>query len=117
MPSAEPLNKVLWDRAKQKADKVYEKPSAYKSGYIVKQYKEMGGKFAEPAKTKTGLARWFSEEWVNQRGEVGYKYKKDVYRPSKRVTGDTPKTWGELSSPQIKRAENMKKSGKRAKFS
>ena len=24
---------------------------------------------------KKGLRRWFNENWVNQRGEVGYKYK------------------------------------------
>ena len=27
------------------ADEIYEKPSAYKSGYIVKKYKELGGKY------------------------------------------------------------------------
>jgi hypothetical protein len=34
----------------------------------------------------TGLGRWFAERWRNQRGEVGYKYKGDVYRPTRRIT-------------------------------
>jgi hypothetical protein len=29
------------------ADKIYEKSSAYKSGYIVKKYKEMGGRYKD----------------------------------------------------------------------
>jgi hypothetical protein len=28
------------------ADKIYSKPSAYKSGYIVKKYKELGGTYS-----------------------------------------------------------------------
>ena len=33
------VNKELYDLVKQQADKIYKKPSAYKSGYIVKTYK------------------------------------------------------------------------------
>ncbi len=113
---SEPLNKRLWAIAKQHADDVYKTPSAYKSGFIVKKYKELGGTFAGHKQKTTGLSRWFAEDWTNQRGEVGYKYKKDVYRPSKRVTNDTPRTWGELSDKQIQRAEKNKVAGKRAKF-
>jgi hypothetical protein len=34
------LDKELYNKAKQIADETYKKPSAYKSGYIVKLYKE-----------------------------------------------------------------------------
>ena len=95
-------DKKKWDAAKKKADAVYKRPSAYKSGFIVKKYKEMGGKFSSKQPTDRGLKRWFAEKWVNQRGEVGYKYKSDVYRPSKRVTSSTPVTWKELSSTRSK---------------
>ena len=51
--------------------------------------------------TKKGLKRWFDEKWVNQRGEVGYKYKNDVYRPKIRITDDTPITHDELTKKEI----------------
>ena len=55
---------------------------------------------------KRGLKRWFDEEWVNQRGEVGYKFKNDIYRPSKRITKKTPTTHKELTKNQIKKEEH-----------
>jgi hypothetical protein len=36
------LNKELYEKAKQIANETYKKPSAYKSAYIVKQYKQLG---------------------------------------------------------------------------
>ena len=38
-----PINKKLYEKVKEQADKIYEKSSAYKSGYIVKTYKKLGG--------------------------------------------------------------------------
>jgi len=57
---------------------------------------------------KKGLARWFKEKWTNQRGEIGYKYKSDIYRPSKRITKKTPKTHKELTKRNILKARNKK---------
>lgn len=57
----EPLNKPLYEHIKKMADGIYKKPSAYKSGYIVKTYKELGGKYSN-TKTKQGLSRWFKEK-------------------------------------------------------
>jgi hypothetical protein len=54
-----------------------------------------------------GLKRWFAEKWTDQKGnECGSGKLKSVpkCRPSKRVTGDTPKTWSELTPSQKKRA-------------
>ena len=63
------------------------------------------------------MKRWFAEKWVNQRGKVGYKYKNDIYRPSKRITKGTPLTHKELSKKEIKRARTMKyKRGRVKKF-
>lgn len=36
---------ILYKKAKKIADDVYKKPSAYKSGFIVKKYKELGGTY------------------------------------------------------------------------
>lgn len=103
-----PINKKLWEKAKKESDMHYSKPSAYKSGYIVKYYKDHGGKFKGIKHNKTGLSRWFLEEWTNQRGEIGYKKSTDLYRPSKRITSKTPKTWKELNKKQIKKAQHEK---------
>jgi hypothetical protein len=111
----EPLDKKKWESARKAADKIYLKPSAYKSGYIVKKYKELGGTFKGEKKKSTGLPRWFAEKWVNQHGHVGYKHKNDVYRPSKRITKKTPTTWTELSKKQIEKAKRTKSAGKRVK--
>jgi len=103
----EPLDKTLWNKIKKQADKIYKKPSAYKSGYITKLYKESGGKFKNK-KTKDGLTRWFKEKWTNERGETWYKYKSDIYRPTIKVSSKTPLTYDELTSKQIKQAKKKK---------
>ena len=41
-----PMNMNLYNKVKEQADKIYKKPSAYKSGYIVKKYKELGGTYS-----------------------------------------------------------------------
>jgi hypothetical protein len=61
------------------------------------------------SRSATGLGRWFAERWRNQRGEVGYKYKGDVYRPTRRVTKKTPTTFRELSPRRLSRARSEKK--------
>ena len=41
-------------------------PSAYASGWVVKTYKERGGRYAGEARGEdTGLTKWFGEEWVD----------------------------------------------------
>ena len=95
--------------------KKYPKHSAYRSGLLVQEYKKRfsrkyGNKSAYIGKKtkKVGLKRWFSEKWVNQRGEVGYKYKSDIYRPSVRITRKTPITYKQLSRNDIQKARKTK---------
>lgn len=102
------LDPDKWQEAKRLADLVYKVHSAYKSGYIVKKYKELDGRFAGSPPETVGLRRWFDEHWVNQRGEVGYQHKSDVYRPSVRITPLTPVTWDELSKDEIEAARRKK---------
>ena len=67
-----PLDPVLYAAVKAEADRKFAGPtSAYKSGWIVKTYKDRGGKYVAATapntkpKPKTGLARWFAERWVD----------------------------------------------------
>ena len=113
----EPKNKKLYEEVKDKIYKKYPKHSAYRSGLLVKEYKERGGEYIGKKDDKKGLGRWFKEKWVNQRGEVAYKKKSDIYRPSVRVNKDTPTTHKELSAEQIKNAQKEKaKKGRVSKF-
>ena len=65
-------------------------------------------------KTKKGLAlkRWFKEKWPDEKGNVcGSRKNKNTKkcRPSRRVSGKTVKTWGEMSSSEKRRAVAEKK--------
>lgn len=110
---SKPLDEKLWKKVKKIADKTYEQPSAYKSGFMVKKYKELGGQFA--GKNTAGLTRWFAEEWKNQHGKLGYQHKNDIYRPTIKVTAKTPKTWKELNTKDVDRAKKEKSEKGRVK--
>ena len=116
MPNT-PRDNTLYQKVKKKVYRDIPKHSAYRSGILVQQYKAAFARKYGPSKnpylekkktSKTGLARWFREKWVNQRGEVGYKHKSDIYRPSKRITNKTPVTHGELKVSEISRARREK---------
>lgn len=117
-----PTDQELYDKIKKKVYKDIPKHSAYRSGILVKKYKEaFKKKYGDKKKPYTGnkskgtLSRWFKENWRNQRGEVGYKKKGDVYRPTKRVSKKTPATFKELSSREVKAAQKEKKKTGRVK--
>lgn len=113
MPSI-PSDPELYDKVKKAIYKKYPTHSAYRSGHLVKEYKarfaKKHGTRKQPYKgrSKAGLKRWFKERWVNQRGEVGYKHKSDVYRPTIKVSKKTPKTFSELSKKEISKARRTK---------
>lgn len=65
-------------------------------------------------KTKEGasLKRWFKEKWTDEKGNVcGSTKNKNTKkcRPSKRASGNTPKTWSEMSFDEKKKAVSEKK--------
>lgn len=82
-----PTNKKLYEKVKKEAKSKFKVwPSAYASGWLVRTYKQRGGKYKKTSpkrksrrrrsvkmryskkKTsirKTGLGRWFSEEWID----------------------------------------------------
>ena len=105
-----PTDKKLYEKVKSEIYKKYPKHSAYRYGLLVTEYKSQGGKYSGKEKQSTGLNRWFREEWKNQRNESGYKYKSDVYRPTKRIAKTTPATFSELSKKNIDRARREKAS-------
>ena len=106
---AVPVNKKLYEKAKEVVYPRYKKPSAYRSGAVVKLYKELGGKFKDAVGEKgRPLARWFAEEWK----DVGDK-EYPVYRPTKRISKDTPLTPSEIDPEnlQLQIAEKQKIKG------
>ena len=111
-----PSDKKLYNKTKKNIYKKIPKHSAYRSGILVKKYKQLFSKkygkqknpYIGKKSNKTGLNRWFKEKWTNQRGEIGYKYKSDIYRPSKRITKKTPKTHKELTKHNIFKARTKK---------
>ena len=119
-----PRDKKLYEMVKKRVYKKIPKHSAYRSGVLVQTYKKSfkkkyGNKdpYIGKKTKKKGLSRWFLEKWRNQRGKVGYKYKSDVYRPTRRITKKTPTTFSELTKKQIKRARTIKlKKGRVNKF-
>ena len=101
-----PKNTKLYEKVKKFIYKKYPKQSAYRSGFLVKKYKELGGTYI--GRKKGPLARWFKEDWKSNTGHYGYTSKSSVYRPTKRISKKTPKTFSELSRKEILRAKREK---------
>jgi hypothetical protein len=119
-----PKNKELYSKVKRSADKKFKTHSAYKSAWLVKEYKRLGGKYNGKKSKNSGLNRWFKEKWVdlNRKTKSG-RYakcgrnkqslkKSDTYplcRPTKRISKKTPRTVKEISKKSISKAKRMKK--------
>jgi len=108
MVKNEPLDKELYEKLKKEIWAQYKLPSAYRSAQLVRKYKEAGGTYSGEKNKNEGITKWLREKWMNQRGEVGYKYNSDIYRPTVRITKDTPTTFAELTPAEIERAKAEK---------
>lgn len=112
----QPTDMQLYNQVKRRVYRAIPQHSAYRSGHLVQTYKRAFGRKYGPRKSpylgrrksQTGLSRWFQEEWRNQRGEVGYRYRSDVYRPTRVVSRKTPRTFRELGSRRIASARRRK---------
>lgn len=62
-------------------------------------------------KSKKGAAirRWLKEDWRTPSGDKDYSGGDTTFRPTKRVSEDTPTTWSELTPAEKARAEKEKK--------
>ena len=119
---SEPKDKSLYNSVKNRVYKRITKHSAYRSGIVVKEYKEAykkkhgsGSAYIGKKKETKGLSRWFKEKWKTQDGKKTYSKKGDIFRPTKRVTKDTPTTMKELSKKEIKSAQREKRKTGRVK--
>tara|TARA_X000001316_G_scaffold3893_1_gene812 strand:- start:2097 stop:2348 length:252 start_codon:yes stop_codon:yes gene_type:complete len=61
-------------------------------------------------KTAKGAAlrRWFKEEWRTPKGKKEYSAGDRTFRPTKRVSKDTPTTWSELTPAEKAAAKKEK---------
>jgi hypothetical protein len=88
-------NPELYEKVKRIVYQQYPKHSAYRSGQLVKRYKEMGGTYSGK-KDNTGLTSWFKEKWT----DIGHQ-DYPVYRPTKRVNKNTPLTPDEIDTDNL----------------
>ena len=95
-------NKILYNKVKAEADSIYKKASAYKSGWIVKTYKQRGGTYTDDDKPKN-LKRWYKERWTDV-GNAVYP----VYRPTKRISKKTPLLPSEIEPNNLKKQIELK---------
>jgi hypothetical protein len=55
------------------------------------------------------LKRWFEEEWETPSGEKDYSKGENTFRPTKKVSSDTPKTWSEVTPESKRKAQRDEK--------
>lgn len=120
-----PIDKDLYKFVVSLANKKFDSPSGiYRSSWIVREYKKRNGRYSGTKNEKTGLKRWYKEDWVdlnrpikNKKGVItGYekcgresiKGKYPLCRPSKRITSKTPKTYHEISKKRIEEVKKIK---------
>lgn len=126
--STVPANKQLYSEVSARASEIFKSNRGiYRSAWIVREYKRLGGTYVGKAPTSTdpGLRRWFKEKWVDlnrpiygvNREIIGYEQcgrsdaTKGIYplcRPMYRVTDGTPLTVAELSAASISSAKKAK---------
>lgn len=118
----EPKDKELYERIKREVFSKNPKNSAYRSALLIKTYKEAYEKkhkskdaYHGKKNERKGIARWMKEDWQTQEGKKTYQKKGDIFRPTKRITKETPTTMGELSTSQITKAITEKRKTGRVK--
>ena len=120
-----PKDQKLYNKIKSKLYKENPIHSAYRSGVLVQRYKKAFKlkypRVKDPYLGQTskvqGLSRWFKENWKSDSGKYRYTSKSSVYRPTKRITKKTPKTFSELSKKELISAKRKKsKYGRVKKF-
>lgn len=101
-----PSDPALYARVKRYIYSRYPVHSAYRSGLLVQRYKKLGGTYT--GARKGPLARWFREDWKSDTGRYRYTSRSSVYRPTRRVSSKTPRTFSELTRRELLRAKREK---------
>lgn len=113
--SSSPTDSKIYEKAKKIVYKQYEKPSAYRSGALVKEYKKLFyDKYGDTKKPYQGkktdkqpLTRWFDEKWQDiNPNKTNETY--PVYRPTIKVNKETPKTVDEISKQKLNKQIKLK---------
>lgn len=115
-----PLNKKLYEQTVLEAKRRFKVwPSAYASGWVVRRYKELGGRYKDKKPdTPPPLHRWFEEKWINvcelprivPCGRSKASMRDYPYcRPLKRINAETPTTARELSKKELEKRCSRKK--------
>ena len=99
---ARPRDPSLWEEVKAYTRTRFPKWSAYASGFASKLYKERGGEWEDDGEGRP-LKRWFKEKWE----DVGGK-DYPVFRPTKRISKDTPLTASEVSPANLRKQTALK---------
>ena len=92
----------LYEKVKKQASTIYPKSSAYRSGWIVKTYKSLGGTYSSDNKPKK-LKTWFREQWK----DIGNK-DYPIFRPTVRINKNTPLTVPEIDPANLKKQIALK---------
>lgn len=92
-------NSKLYEEVKKEANKIYDKPSAFKSGWIIKTYKSRGGEYLDDKKPRN-LKRWFKEDWKDV-NPFKTEHSYPVFRPTKRISKKTPLTIEEIDPKNL----------------
>ena len=112
-----PADQRLYDQAKERINRQYTKPSAYRSGATVKLYKQLfADKYGDdtapyqPDGRTRNLARWFHEDWIDVNSRIGVKDPNayPLYRPTKRISAATPLTLGEIPVSVLRKQSRLK---------
>jgi hypothetical protein len=101
-----PSDLNLYEKVKIHINKIYSKPSAYRSMAYIKEYKKLGGKFITDSKPRN-LTRWMQEKWQDI-NPTKTKRSYPVYRPTVRVNNKTPITANEISISELKKQSAAK---------
>jgi hypothetical protein len=125
------LDKTIYKKAKEIADKTYKKNSAYKSMFLISKYQELGGRINPQAKKNSGTERWNKEKWKNLTPYIIGNVKKikdapacgnkgknqgklpSICRPTVKKSKDTPTLAQKYTKEQMKKALALKKKGQR----
>ena len=91
-----PIDTELYEKVKKHVYSIYNKPSAYRSGAVVRLYKENGGRYHDDDKPKK-LKQWYDSKWKDI---AGLEY--PVYRPTVRVNKSTPLLVNEIDPKNLK---------------